>query len=108
MRLDITFRHIERTDELHHWVERRIHKVRRFLRSPIEAHVVLSEEKHRQLAEISVTGAGERPHVAKAESDDMRTAIDLAMQKIEGSVRRSHDRRVDHRRHKVDAEAAAV
>jgi putative sigma-54 modulation protein len=108
MRLDITFRHLEAKEETRQWVERRIEKVTRFLRPPIEAHVVLSEEKHRQIAEISVKAAGEGAHVASAEAEDIRTAIDLAMQKIESAVRRAHDRRVDHRRHQVDDPQPAV
>jgi putative sigma-54 modulation protein len=98
MRLDVTFRNLEADDELRQLVERRVEKVSRFLRPPIEAHVVLREEKHRQIAEISVSGAGESAHVASAESEEMRTAIDAVMHKVESSLRRSHDRRVDHRR----------
>jgi putative sigma-54 modulation protein len=98
MRLDITFRNLKPDEELRQVVSRRLEKVSRFLRPPIEAHVVLHEEKHRQLVEVSVSGAGEAAHVASAESDDMRTAIDMVMHKIESSLRRSHDRRVDHRR----------
>jgi len=98
MRLDVTFRNLEANDDLRQLVQRRVEKVSRFLRPPIEAHVVLREEKHRQIAEISVSGAGESAHVASAESEELRTAIDAVMHKVESSLRRSHDRRVDHRR----------
>lgn len=108
MRLDITFRQIDASDEIRQWVERRVEKVSRFLRPPIEAHVVLREEKFRQIAEITVKAAGEGAYVASAEAEDIRTAIDLVMHKIESAVRRAHDRRVDHRRHQVDADEQAA
>jgi len=107
MRLDITFRNLEPTDELRQSVERRMEKVGRFMRPPVEGHVVLKEEKHRHIAEVSVSGAGEPAHVASAEAEDMRTAIDLVMHKIETALRRAHDRRVDHRRgHNPDRDQA--
>ena len=108
MRLDITFRQIDASDETRQWVERRVEKLARFLRPPIEVHVVLREEKHRQIAEVTVKAAGEGPYVASAESEDIRTSIDLVMQKIESSVRRAHDRRVDHRRHPIPDDQPAV
>ena len=83
MRLDITFRQIDASDEIRQWVERRVEKVARFLRPPIEAHVVLREEKFRQIAEVTVKAAGEGAYVASAEAEDIRTAIDLVMHKIE-------------------------
>ena len=75
---------------------------------PLKAHVVLREEKFRQIAEIAVKAAGEGAYVASAEAEDIRTAIDLVMHKIESAVRRAHDRRVDHRRHQVDADEQAA
>ncbi len=108
MRLDITFRQVDASDEIRQWVERRVEKVARFLRPPIEAHVVLKEEKHRQIAEVTVKAAGEGSYVASAEAEEIRTAIDLVMHKIESAVRRAHDRRVDHRRNQIDDEQAAI
>lgn len=109
MRLNIKFRNLEPNDELRQLVERRLEKASRFLRPPIEANVVLREEKHRNIAEVSVSGAGEPAHVASAESEDMRNAIDAVMHKIESSLRRAHDRRTDHRRgHLPGTEEASV
>jgi len=98
MNLDVTFRHLEHSDELRDLVERKATKVGRFLRDPVDAHVVLHEERHRSAVEVTMTGAGDNPFVAHGEAEDMRSAIDAAMHKVESAVRRAHDRRVDHRK----------
>ena len=94
MRLDVTFRNLDASDKLRDYCDRRLQKVGRFLRDEAEAHVVLRVEKHRELAEVTITGARGGTHVASAEASDLRTAIDAVSHKLEAAVRRAHDRRV--------------
>ena len=62
----------------------RVHKL---MRRPIEAHVILSVDKRRHIAEITLSG--EHLHVtATEETGDLYSAIDLAMDKIERQIQK--------------------
>jgi putative sigma-54 modulation protein len=106
MRLDVTFRNLDTSDKLREYCDRRLQKVGRFLKDEAEAHVVLRVEKHRELAEVTITGVRGRTHVASAEASDLRTAIDAVSHKLEQAVRRAHDRRVRGQRAQPTAVAA--
>ena len=94
MQFDLTYRNIRATAALKDRAERKFLKVSKHLREPIEAHVVLRVEKHRHMAEATVSGSG---NVFKAveESGDMYTTIDGLMAKLERTVRRYRERKID-------------
>jgi len=93
MRLDVTFRNLEASDKLREHCDRRLQKVGRYLKDEAEAHVVLRVEKHREIAEVTITGTRGRTHVARAEGPDLRAAINAVAHKLERAVRRARDRR---------------
>jgi putative sigma-54 modulation protein len=83
----VTFRHIEATDALRDHAQQKVEHASKFLRHPIEAHVVLSVIKRRHIAEITLTGN----HLAlnaTEETGDLYSAIDLATSKIERQVKK--------------------
>ena len=94
MNMDLTYRNIKPSTRLKGRAEKKFQKVAKHLREPIEAHVVLREEKHLKIAEFTVTGSGE---VFKAieQSSDMFASIDGAMTKLERVVRRHKERAQD-------------
>ncbi len=87
MQVLVTFRHIEATDALRRYAESKVGRARKFLRHPIEAHVVLSVAKRRHMAEITVTGDHLTLNAAE-ETDDLYSAIDLAMSKLERQIKK--------------------
>ena len=54
MKLDITGRNVNVTLALREFTEDKLRKLERLVDSPIEAHVVLRIDKHRQGAEIQI------------------------------------------------------
>lgn len=94
MQFDLTYRNIRATSALKDRAKRKFMKVSKHLREPIEAHVVLRVEKHRHMAEATVSGSGSVFKVAE-ESDDMYTTIDGLMSKLERTVRRHRERTID-------------
>lgn len=87
MQVLVTFRHIEATDALRDYAQQKVDRASKFLRHPIEAHVVLSVVKRRHIAEITLTGS----HLslnATEETGDLYSAIDLATDKIERQVKK--------------------
>lgn len=87
MQVLVTFRHIEATDALRDYAQQKVDRASKFLRNPIEAHVVLSVIKRRHIAEIMLTGSHLALNAAE-ETGDLYSAIDLATSKIERQIKK--------------------
>jgi len=105
MQVAVTFRHIDATEALRRHAEERVERALKFLRRPIEAHVTLSVTKRRHRAEITLLGDQEK-FVATEETEDLYSAIDLAMGKLENQARKHAAKRQD-RKHAAAKVAAA-
>jgi ribosomal subunit interface protein len=97
MRIHVTARHCELDPEDRLLAEQRIEKLSRFVRDIQEAHVTVSQEKHRYLVEISLRVRG-REMTSHEEADAARTAIERAADRLEQQVRRLKERRLERRR----------
>lgn len=91
MRISVTFRHMEPTDAIKEYAERKLAKVKRYLDEPIEASVVLSIEKHRNIAEMTLT-AGRKSINCTEETDDIYSSIDNALTKLERQIKKQKDK----------------
>lgn len=106
MQVLVTFRHMEATDALRQYAEHKVARIHKLMRRPIEAHVVLSVNKRRHIAEIILSG--EHLHAnATEETGDLYSAIDLAMDKIERQIQKAVTKRKT-RKHLVPVIAAPV
>ena len=89
MRIAVTFRHVPPTPALRAYAEDKLDKhVRKYLRRPTDAHVILSVSKQRHVAEITL----QADHVtmfAQEETHDLYSAIDLALDKLEHQAQSS-------------------
>lgn len=87
MDITVTFRHTEPIESLKTYAKEKISKVNKYLDSPMEAHIVLTVEKFRHQADVTLSLNGA---VIKAveETGDMYSAIDQVMDKIEKQVKR--------------------
>ncbi|MBI1799458.1 MAG: ribosome-associated translation inhibitor RaiA [Candidatus Eisenbacteria bacterium] len=97
MQISTTTRHCELHPEIREFVERRLEKLQRFARDVREVHLVLTAEKHRHAAEITVR-LKHHEIVSREESTDARAAIDRAASQLEGQLRRFKERRLERRR----------
>lgn len=92
MHITVTFRHIEPSDGLRQYAEKRLSRLSRVLGDGAEARVVMTVEKFRHRAEVSLTAR--RVAVAGAEeTGDMYAAIDLVVDKLDRQIRESLERR---------------
>ena len=91
MRINVTFRHMDPTDAIKEYVEKKLAKVRRYIDEPIEASVVLSLEKYRNIAEVTLN-AGRNVINCKEETDDIYSAIDKAVDKVERQVKKQKEK----------------
>lgn len=100
MRIDFTGRQMEVSPDLRLYTEERLRKLTRLLRDRFDIHVILTAEKHRRIAEITLKF---RDHILVGieETGDARSSINGALDKLERqAVRLLARRRARKRRPK--------
>jgi putative sigma-54 modulation protein len=97
MQINVTFRHVDPTPALKAHAEEKLERmVKKHLRRPVDAHVILSVSKERHAAEITL----QADHVtmfAKEETTDLYAAIDLAVGKLEHQAQKLREKRKEHK-----------
>ena len=85
MNLNLSGHHLEITPALRSYVEGKLARVTRHFDHVIDAHVVLSVDKLRQKAEVTLHVRGKDIHCA-SEEQDLYAAIDLVTDKLDRQV----------------------
>lgn len=83
MNVEYTGRQFEITPITRKQVEGGLEKIQKILGNNFEAHVILSTEKRRHIAEITVTVRNHAPIVGLSEALEMATAVGGALDRIE-------------------------
>jgi ribosome hibernation promoting factor len=83
MNVEYTGRQFEITPITRKQVEGGLEKIQKILGNNFESHVILSTEKRRHIAEITVTVRNHPPIVGLSEAMEMSTAIGGALDRIE-------------------------
>ena len=94
MKVHFTGRHVELTQALKNLAQERLDKMASFLDDIIDVHVILSVEKHRHQAEVTLKT---RSHslVASTETMDMYKSLGEAMDKLEAQAHKQLQKRSD-------------
>jgi putative sigma-54 modulation protein len=97
MRIDFTGRQMDVRPELQAYATKRLKKLTRLLRHDMGVHVVMTAEKHRRIAEITLNY---RDHslVAVKTTRDARTSINGALDKLQRQAIRLLGRRRERKR----------
>lgn len=82
MSVEVTGRQYEITPQIRKQLEHGLSKLEKILGTTFDTHVILATEKHRHIAEITVT-VRNHPIVGVAETGDMTVAIGEALDRIE-------------------------
>jgi putative sigma-54 modulation protein len=97
LHVSVTFRHVDSSEPLRDYAVDKVSRTcAKYLRDPIEAHVVLSVVKVQHRAEITVH-AKHFDLAAHEDTDDLYEAIDLAVDRVEAQLRKHKDRINDHK-----------
>src|SRR5262245_57129634 len=96
MRISVTFRHVEPTAAIRTYAEEKLERVKKYLRRPVDAHVILSVAKERHVAEITLK-ADHVTMFAAEETHDLYSAIDLALDKLEHQAQKLKAKRRSHK-----------
>jgi len=102
MKVIITGRHLHLDDNMRSYAEEKIHKAETYFNRIIEAHMILSAEKHRRMAEITLTAKRAKFH-AREETEDIYASIDGVMEKVDAQLRK-YKEKVRDRKHQSKEE----
>lgn len=96
MEIITTARRMKLTPELKEQAEKRIQKLNRYSDQILEVHLVLSEEKYRQIAELTLRAAG-TDLVSREETTEMVTSIDRVVDRMERQIKKLNARIKDRK-----------
>lgn len=96
MQTSVTFKNIDPSDHLKDYVKDKLNRFDRLLDNPAEASAVLSVEKHRHIAEIKIFGDRLKIN-GKEETNDMYSAIDMVLDKLEKQIKKGKQKIRDRR-----------
>lgn len=108
MQVTVTGRHIEATDALKQYATEKFSRLDKYLPKTVQAVVTLSVIKkvhHRAEAVIKSNGVLIQ---ASEETEEMYSAIDLLIEKIERRVKRYKEKLVDHKHQNTRSEAGSA
>ena len=107
MDVTVTFRHTDPIESLKSYAEEKISKIKKYIDVPLDAHIVLSVEKFRHIADVTLSLNGTRIKAVE-ETDDMYSAIDQVMDKVENQVKKHIGKIRRHRGEGVKAGEKAL
>jgi len=104
MQTNVTFKNIESSDALRQYAVKRLSKMDKYIDRTAEAHVVLSVEKRRHKADITLNADGTVINAVEI-TEDMYAALDMVMDKLERQLKKYKEKLQGK---KSSAKAAAV
>jgi len=107
MKVNITARHFELTDELRNRVEEEVEKLTRYFDRIISANAVLAVESYRHLAEISLKVYGSTL-TGTGESDQMQVSIEQAVDKLTGQLKKYKGKLKDRKQKRVSRKKTTI
>jgi putative sigma-54 modulation protein len=91
MQTTITFKKIDSSDSLKSYVNKKLARFDKMLDNPGEAYIVLSVEKIRHIAEITLTCDRLKIH-AREDSESMYSSIDALMDKVKTQIKKNKEK----------------
>jgi putative sigma-54 modulation protein len=106
MIVSVTFRNAEGESWQKGYVDEKLQKLKKYVDNAVEARVILSVEKFRNVAEINLAANGLNIN-AKEEEKDMHLAIDNAVVKIERQLKKHKEKIREHKNNSMREGGAA-
>jgi len=97
MNLQISGHHLEITPALHDYVTSKLERVTRHFDNVIDVNVILSVEKLKQKAEVTVHLSGKDIYVESID-EDLYAAIDSLADKLDRQIQKHKQKLQDHHR----------
>lgn len=107
MRTSVTFKNLDPSDHLKSYISEKLNRFDKYLYNPAEANVVLCVEKFRHIAEVNIIG--DRLNInGKEETEDMYSAIDMVLDKLEKQIKKYKQKNREHRPSKGKEKSIAM
>lgn len=100
MQITVTGRKIEVTDALKSHAEEKLSKIQKIFDHPLDVNIVLSVEKYRHEAEVTINANGIVIR-SKEETGDMYQSLDKVIGKIERQLKRYKEKAWGNKRHET-------
>jgi putative sigma-54 modulation protein len=97
MEINVTFRHLEPNESLKNYVYEKVSRIEKYLSKVTEVSVILALEKRSNIAEVIVNVNRAQITAKETNEDNMYTAIDLVMDKIERQAKKYKDKLTSHK-----------
>lgn len=95
MQLTLTGHHVEVTEALRSYLEKRLERIKRHFDDVIDIHCVFTVEKLEQRAEATVHVSGSTIH-AEAVDGNLYASIDALVDKLDRSIKKHKEKLHDH------------
>lgn len=96
MQVSVTFRNTEAEGWFKEYVNERLGKLKKYFDKPMEAHVIITVEKFRNVAEVNLLAKGINI-VGKEEAKDMQMAFDSVIDKVERQIKKHREKARNHK-----------
>ncbi len=96
MQVSVTFRNTDAEGWFKDYVHERLGKLKKYIDKPIEAHVIITVEKFRNVAELNLMAKGINI-VGKEEAKDMQMAFDSVIDKVERQIKKHRAKARNHK-----------
>jgi len=91
MQITVTFKQMDSSESLKSYVQKKLDRFDKMLDNPAEVHIVLSVEKIRHIAELTLTCDKLNIH-AREMSESMYSSIDALMDKVKSQIKRHKEK----------------
>lgn len=95
MKSEFVFKHIDHSDALVEYAEKRIEKLNKHEMKPTHARWVFSMQRHERRVDVSLHGA-QINFQATATTDDLYASVDMAVDKLSKQLAKKKHRVQDH------------
>jgi len=96
MQVSITTRHFEANEQVKNYLTEKLEKLEKYFSKIVSIKATLVKEGYRYIAEVNLS-AKDMQLVAKEESEDMHSAIDFALHKLEKQLLKFKDKAKEHK-----------
>lgn len=103
MKIKITGRHIDVSERLREYAEKRISKLEKYFQQLIDIHLILYVEKLDHAAELVINGDSVQFH-AREKAADLYSAIDLLIDKLDSQISRYKEKIQSRKGHGAELE----
>ena len=96
MQISITFRNIDSSDSIKSHIQEKFDRLDKMLDFSADAHIVISTEKLRNIAEINLNCDKIKIHAKEENQNNMYAAIDTLSEKVKLQIRKYKDKQRRH------------